>query len=555
MSDPEHQADEGAARPAAAGRLSRRALVLLFLLPLALVALVTVIMRLRGIVGWDAAAHLYKIALLNEGKAVFWDNNWYGGAYQIVSYGFIFYWLAQFVSYSVIVTVSAGALPVLFYLYMRRVYGVTRFLPAIVLAIVLAIYLANGQDPFLFGLALMMGGLVLVSYRYPLLAALSMGFAAFANPLAAVVGGIFLVALAASRPGLRPSLVKLALYLLPFVVLRVASTILFWEPASYTYSAGEVGAYVFFGVVGALATRLSLDPERRSLETLFATFSAAALLVALIPGNPVGGNVGRFGLVFGISLLLCIRDIAMPRRVAVPLLCVIAVGQVVTPALHYVHVARDSSTHEEFFAPALAFADSHRDPNYRLHVVALDTHWEAYYFSINDLPITRGWYRQDDARHNDVLGRDDFTADEYSAWLHSMGVKYVYLPQAPLDRSGERETEILTTSPEFTVAAIVPGWTIYELRNPESMVVPLRRNGRGSVVEIDHQAITVDLERAGPYQVKVSYSPYWEVTEGAGSVSQGDDGFIVLNGRKEGRVTLQVSVTWESSWRHLVTAF
>jgi hypothetical protein len=554
VSDPRPKADEGAP-PAAAGRLSRRALVLLFVLPLALVALVTVIMRLGGIVGWDAAAHLYKIALLNEGQQVFWDNNWYGGAYQIVSYGFIFYWLAQFVSYSVIVIVSAGALPVLFYLYMRRVYRVTHFLPAIVLAIVLAIYLANGQDPFLFGLALMMGGLVLVSYRYPFLAALSMGFAAFANPLAAIVGGVFLIALTASRPGLRPSLVKLALYLLPFVVLRVASTILFWEPASYTYSAGEVLGYVVFGVVGALATRLSLDPERRSLETLFVTFSAAALLVAFIPGNPLGGNVGRFGLVFGVSLLLCIRDIALPRRVAVPLLCAIAVGQVLTPALHYVHVARDSSTHEEFFAPALAFADSHRDPDYRSHVVALDTHWEAYYFSINDLPITRGWYRQDDALHNDVLARDDFTADEYVDWLRSMGVKYVYLPQAPLDRSGERETAILTASPEFAVAATVPGWTIYELRNPASMVVPLRRNGRGSVVAIDHQAVTLDVERAGPYQVKVSYSPYWEVTEGAASVAEGDDGFIVLNVRRGGLVTLRVSVTWESSWRHLVTAF
>ena len=116
-------------------------------------------MRLAGFTGWDTPAHLYKIATLRQGGALLWDNEWYGGAYQMVSYGFVFYWLAQFINYSVLVVASAAVLPILFYVYMRRIYGVTGVLPAAALAVVLAVYLANGQDPFLFALALTMGGL------------------------------------------------------------------------------------------------------------------------------------------------------------------------------------------------------------------------------------------------------------------------------------------------------------------------------------------------------------------------------------------------------------
>ena len=538
----------------AMARLRRHALILLVVVSLVLATAAVLAMRLGGIAGWDAAAHLYKITLLQEGESVFWDNNWYGGAYQIIGYGFIFYWLAQYVSYSLLVVVSTGALPVLFYLYMRRAYGVTSLLPALVLAAVLAVYLSNGQDPFLFGLAMMMGGLVLFSYRRAFLAALCMGPAAFANPLAVVIGGVFLVALVVSKGEMRRPAVRLAIYLIPFIALRVASTLLFWEPASYLYQPVEAMTYIAFGVVGALVARFSLDPERRAKETLFVTFVALVLLSSAVPGNPVGGNVGRFFLIFGVPLLLCVRDVAMPRSVTVPLLCAIAFGQLITPATHYVHIAKLPSTNEAFFAPALAFANLHRDPNYRSHVVALDTHWEAYYFSVDGYPITRGWYRQDDALHNDVLRRDDFATEEYTAWLREMAVRYVYLPEAPLDHSGKRETEILTTSPEFTVVASVPGWTIYELRNPGSMIEPLRRDGHAKMLLVEHQGIYVYVKRPGPYLIRVSYSPYWEVTNGVGFISAGEGGFLVLNARRTGFYGIRVRVTLESSWRQLVTA-
>jgi hypothetical protein len=314
-------------------------------------------------------------------------------------------------------------------------------------------------------------------------------------------------------------------------------------------------AYVAYAVIGVMVARFSLDPRRRDLETLFVSFAVASLLVAVVPGNPVGDNVGRFFFVFGVPLLLCIRDVAIPKFVGVPLLCAIAVGQSLTPTMHYVHIASLPSVHEEFFAPALAFANMHRDPNHRSHVVALDTHWEAYYFSIDGYPITRGWYRQDDALHNDILRTKDFTAEEYIAWLRTMAVRYVYLPHAPLDHSGARETEILETSPDFSVVARLPDWTIYEVVRPGALVEPLGPNGRARAIYLDRQSIFIRVRREGAYVVRTSYSPYWRVTAGDGFVSESPEGFLVLHAREPGLYGVSVRVTWGSSWQQLVNAF
>ena len=169
------------------------------------------------------------------GGALLRDNEWYGGAYQLVSYGFVFDWLAQFVNYGVLVVASAAVLPVLFFVYMRRIYAVTSIVPSAALAGVLAVYLANGQDPFLFALALTFGGLVADACGRRLPAAVLIGVASFANPVAVAVGAIFLVAQYLARPERRAGLRRLALYLVPFFVARLVLTLFFWEAATYAY--------------------------------------------------------------------------------------------------------------------------------------------------------------------------------------------------------------------------------------------------------------------------------------------------------------------------------
>src|SRR5690606_17645560 len=82
---------------------SRRGLVTLWVVTTGAVAVVTLLMELGGVPGWDDAAHAYKVLLLRDGDSVFWDTYWYGGGYGAITYGFVFYWLAQYVSGAIIV--------------------------------------------------------------------------------------------------------------------------------------------------------------------------------------------------------------------------------------------------------------------------------------------------------------------------------------------------------------------------------------------------------------------------------------------------------------------
>jgi len=520
--------------------------VWLIILPVAGITGLTLLLQAFGIVGWDAAAHLYKIALLRDHQSVFWDNNWYGGAYPVISYGVVFYYLAQYVSYTLLVGVSTGLLPVFFYLYCRRVYRVESYLPSVVLAIVLAFYLANGQDPFLFAMSVVMLGMVLVAYDRPLLAAIPLAVALFANPLAIVVAVIFLLADFVARPDRRGIYVRLGLCMAPFVVAKAVLMVLFAEASSYLYYTPQVLLFAGFGLGGFVLARVSRDPERRAKEILFLTFTVFAVVTGLVPDNPLGGNVGRIFFVFGVPLLLSVRKVYLPKWLAVPVIVGFAVGQVAAPTQHFVHVADLPSTRASFFTPALQFAGEHYDPGYRFHVVALDTHWEAYYFSINDYPITRGWFRQEDALHNTIFDSKSFSARQYVAWLRTMGVKYVFLPKAPLDISGPREARLLATTPQFTAVYNGPQWVVYRLAAPQPIAVAMDRGGAVKVLYIDHQSVFLDVARAGDYLVKFTYTPYWQVTDGVGTLTKGPGDFVVLHATEPGFYRMRVQVDLES---------
>ena len=110
----------------------------------------------------------------------------------------------------------------------------------------------------------------------------------------------------------------------------------------------------------------------------------------------------------------------------------------------------------------------------------------------------------------------DFDAGTYTAWLRQMGVKYIFLPHAPLDWSGPRETQILETSSYFTRVWSDSEWTVYRLKDP-----------------------------------------YWEITEGKGSLRQSSEGsdFLVLHATHPGKYGIQVQVTLQQSLRELVQIF
>jgi hypothetical protein len=539
--------------------VSRRGVPLLALglVPPLLLAAVALAMHAAGLSGVDAAAHAYKIDQLRHGLgAIFWDSSWYGGTYGVIDYGPLYYLCALVVPGIVLVVLAAGSLPLLTHLYLKRTYGVISYLPAIALTVVLCLYLSNGQDPFLFGLALMMGALVLLSRRRPALAALATGLALFCNPLALVVGGIFLVADFIARPELRrPYLVFLA-WLAPFLAARGALSLVFAEGAAYLNDFDQIVRPLAFAVAGAGLAWISQTKRRRHFVTLFLTYAGVCLLALAVRPLPLGNNVNRFFMVLAVPLLLAAVPWSSARHRgttvrSLPLLVIALVvvaalsawQQLATPAGHMFSPPSPQAADAAFFAPALQWAGAHADPQHRLHVVALSKHWEAFYFPRAGYAITRGWYRQEDVIHNALFLPPHYDRRTYVAWLRSAGVRYVFLPHAPLDFTSKGEQAILGGSPDFTVAAQLQGWTVYELRRPGPLLGPAPgTTGGASVLALGHRSASLQVDGAGTYVLKVSWSPFWRLRTGAGRLSRAAGDWIQLRADTAGTYSLQFQV-------------
>jgi len=508
------------------------------------VGVVRALMYWRGVPGWDDAAHVYKVFLLREGQGIFWDTYWYGGGYGAVTYGFIYYWLAQYVPGPVLVALASGLLPLFFYLYQRRVWGIDDVWPAWLFVAILCLYQANGQDPFVVALCIAMGGLALLGAGRPALAALLVGTAVFANPLALFVVGVFLLGDFASRPRLRRRYLVFAAWLAPFVALRIAVGIAFSEPGAYVNEFNQTVLFLSFALAGLAFAGVNAVHPRRPFALLFVIYGLICVASYLIPGSPLGNNVGRFAMVFGASLLLLLRNDRLRRMFGVVPLTVVpillfTVLQVSSTYSHFVNRTDLPATEAAYFAPALKAADGLYDPDYRIHVVALRRHWEALYFPKAGFPITRGWYRQADAIHNRLF-YEGYDSSEYLAWLRRMGVAYVFLPDEPLDSWSRHERGLLLDSPILKQVARLEGWRVYRLSDPQPLLVPLD-GGVAHVTAMDHRAVHIAVERPGSFLLKVTYTPYWRLD--GGSVSEAGDHFTRLEFPTAGEYELRFAVT------------
>jgi len=528
-------------------RLKRpRGLLFMTVFAIAAVGVVRILMYWGGLPGWDDAAHVYKVFLLRQREGIFYDTFWYGGSYGAVTYGFLYYWLAQYVPGPVVVTFASGLIPLFYYLYQRGTWRTDDIWPAWLFILVLCFYQANGQDPFVVALCASMAGLALLAGGRGLLAALLVGTAVFANPMALFVVGVLLLADFIARPALRRRYLRFAAWLAPFVLARIGVAIAFSEPSGYLNEFNQVVLYVAFALVGLALAGVNATHRRRPFAVLFVVYAAIVTASYLIPGSPLGNNVGRFYFVFGVSLLFLMRNDRLRRLFGVvPLamfpIVLFAVLQMSSCFNHYTDHSDLRGTQRSYFAPALAAAQRLADPDHRIHVVALRRHWEALYFPEAGFPITRGWYRQADAIHN-AFFYQGYDASEYIAWLRRMGVEYVFLPDEPLDMWSRHERGLLLHSPVLRQVERLDGWRVFRVSDPQPLLVGLD-GGEGHVLEMRHRGVRFTVDRPGRYLLKVTYTPYWRLD--GGRLCRGTDRFteIVVSSAGEYDLRLEVSAS------------
>jgi hypothetical protein len=472
--------------------------------------------------GVDRAAHVYHTAQFAEHGWRMWNNYWYAGRYELLNYSILFYPLAAWFGMDVVVVASLAAGSALWAALMRVVAGPRWRLPAIAFAAIWPTVVLTGQYPFALGAAFALASvLAVVRHRYTAGVIAAM-LALLSSPLAFLFLTMTLAGLTLGRhrrlAGRRARAAAFALLLLviaEFVLLR-----LFPVPGHQPFPLIDMLSVLLFCGVGLRVSR-----GDRPLQGFFAAYAAVVLLVYLFPSG-VGGNAERladYGAV-PIFLVAYVRRGAAIGRGALIVLLVAAVFQAIPQYRVLKGGLAERANQAAFWAGAVAWLHAHEDQDHRVEVVATWGHWESYHLAQQDIPLTRGWFRQDDFPINAPLYDGALDVASYRAWLASLGVEYVVLPRDELDYSSRTEAALIPQARRDGVLVFQWGDAnndIYAVSDPTPLLTReyglpsdmIPAGDRPAVLRFRATELSLWLPGPGVYDLRVRYTPFWQVSD------------------------------------------
>jgi hypothetical protein len=412
--------------------------------------------------GSDLAAHEYLRWFFREHGFALWDNYWYSGRYTFATYSWLTYPLAAALGVKLLFVLAVGVAAAAFARLVVYRPAAWSF------ALVWGCFALSGALPFALGVAF---ALVALNTRrwFPLFAALTWA----ASPLALL---LLLVAVVGLRRW------RAAAYTLPFVALQAALQIAYPNAGHFPFSWQEAAAAALF-CIGAIAL------ARGRLRGVFVAWLALILVSFAFP-SILGENAARLRFMALPLALLVLRG--RPAWLAVPLAAVAAAYNLSPLYWSFRKGLDERAESASYWAPAISFLRSHADPNFRVN--ALDTvgHWEAFYLPKAGIPITRGWYRQDDFPQNELLYHP-LERGAYVRWLREQGVRYVVVPRDRLDYSSKYEPALART---FRFVVQSGNVWIYELPNA-TRIAPGAR-----VLRLTHDSIALRVARPGRLAIR-----------------------------------------------------
>jgi MFS family permease len=487
--------------------------------------------------GTDMAAHIYQKLLFMRHGLVLWDNRWYAGRYSFITYSPLYYPLATLLGIRVLailsLSVASGAYTAIVY----QEWGDRARWSGRAFALFWAGFALSAAFPFALGLAFAMLALRAVQlgrrWSFAILCALTLAASvlAFAFLVVVLVG----IALARRRE-LRRSLALAATgTILGLAFVEAVLMALFPDSGRFPFPKSEYAAAAVFCLLGFVVT---FRNERTRLLAGFFGFYLAACTVAFAWPSPLGENIARLRFTAApIAVLALSLRQWRPRLLSIGVLS-LALAWNLTPLVSGFHRGTsDPSRNASFWAPPIRFLHDHLTPAYRVEAVDTAGHWEALYLPQAGIPLTRGWFRQDDFPENDIL-YTRMTLNSYLQWLRMLSVRYVVLSNGPLDYSARREAEILRTHPDvFKTVYWFPGGEVMTVPSPLPLV---RGPASAKVLGVGDSTVVFTVAQRGQYVLGVRYSPYF--TSKDACISEAANGLTIVSAKRSGRVKVGFAV-------------
>lgn len=494
-----------------------------YLVTLALVGLLTA----SGLHGPDWPAQMFRAWLVREHGAVLWNNQWYGG-HLLPGYSVVTPALAGAVGTR---TLTALSCVVAAWAWGRLDIGkpgLPRRVAALWFAAVISVEYLIGRTPFALGVAAALLAFLAARAGRPLLTASAALLCGLASPLA---GAFLLMAILAWVPeervwATRLSFAPAAAGLIPALV--------FPQTGDFGYPLWRLGAILGFAAVGLFL----LPATHRTARRFLWLYAASATVLYLIP-SAVGGNVARLGELMAGPLAAVVLLSLGRRRVVALLAAPLLAWQLSSAGIAVAHDFADSAADgNDYYAGMLEFLTTHNQPVGRVEIPFTRGHWESVYVA-EHMPLARGWERQLDRGRNQILYKSDMTADEYRAWLLETGVRYVALPDVPLDPSAYREAEILRAGAE----GLRPVWSDEHWRIWEVTGATPLLDGPGRLTELTPSSFTFIADTPGTFTMRVRYTAWFTTGRSGVTLSAAPDHWTHITVAAPGPVTVSAKVS------------
>lgn len=477
----------------------------------------------------DLIAQLYRAEILRHEGAWLWDAGWFAG-HQLPAYSVLYPPLGALFGARFTGALAVVAAVALFERLAARHRGDAGRVAALWFAAVAVAALWTGRITFLLGMAVALGAALALADDRRGLAGLLAALSALASPVAGLFAALGAAAwgLATRRYAAGGALAAAALA--PILILNV----LFGEGGTFPFVASAFWpALAATVLVGAL-----LPTEERVLRTGAALYAVLLVLAFALP-TAVGGNATRLGgLLAGPVLALALagrRDRALALA-AVPLLW----WSLYPPAADWLRGRDDPALHASFHAPLVAFLRAQDGDPFRVEVVPTADKGEALYVA-RAIPLARGWERQLDREDGPGFYEDELDPGWYRRWLRARAVRFVALPDAPLDPASEPEARLLRRPPSWLREVWrTDDWRVFAVAGAPPMAT-----GAARVVDAGMQDVTLRAARPGAVRLRVRHSRWWRVTDGAACVGETDDGFVALRVARAGEVRLRAALSGE----------
>ena len=497
--------------------------------------------------GGDLAAHEYQRSLFLVHGFTLWDNFWYAGRYAFISYSVLYYPLAALLGLRLLAVLTVVLSAAAFALLLEREWGRSARWAGRSFALVWPGAILAGQLPFALGAAFALFCLLALQSGRRWIGAAFIVLALAASPVAFVLLAVVLVGMAAGR---RPALQRARVPALALVLAAATELLLLHLFPSGTLEfpwieAVEATAFS----VGLLALTWRLD-RAQGLRGVLVVYLFAVIAAYAIPSG-LGHDIDRLRqLALPVALLVAALRRWRPLPLALAAVLLAGAWNILPLAGAWARSAADDSSQAAVWRAPVHFLHAHLPTGYRVEAVDTSQHWPALYLAEADIPLVRGWFREDDHPVAAFLYRRWFTPLEYVTWLRHLGVAYVVLTNAPPDFSSRREAA-LVRSGETSLRRVLAtrDVSIYAVPQPQPIATG---PGRPTVLAFRESRLRVHVSRSGTYRIAVRWSPYWHTSTGC--LTRGGGGMLRLRTRGAATVTIGFDVDASSLFHAFVGA-